>query len=111
MENNIVRKILCFVPGVGVPASAYYALISKDKSMNTVGRFGFVVFGAAVAMMVPGMINFAFLMAGFYIYLGIVALAASWGFLAMLLIWRAVTGRKFEWVVQAKVEEPAKSEV
>lgn len=102
-KNEIIKKALCFAPGVGVPMSAYCAL-SKDKSLNNFGKAGLGIFGISISMMIPGMVNFAFLIAGFYIYLGIMAFAASWGFIALALIWKAVTGKKFEWTTHHQTE-------
>ncbi len=105
--NTMHKKIACFLPGVGTPVSLYYAVTNKE--LRNTGLKGLAMLPAAIIVgsmstIVPSAVT---LLAGAYIYWGIIALAGGWGFLTMLVAWRAIEGNLTPIAVQV---EPMKHE-
>lgn len=92
MSIMMLKKMACFVPGVGTPVSLYYTLTNAElRSTALKGLLILPVSVVVLAMSQMVSIPLAIMgLAGAYIYWSILAMAGSWGFLAMLVAWRAV---------------------
>jgi len=88
--DQLVKKTACFLPGLGTPVSLYYTITSKElrgtalKGLAMLPAAGIVL---SMGTIIPSSIA---MLAGAYIYWGIIALAGGWGFVAMLAAWRAI---------------------
>lgn len=87
MDTKKVKQALCVVPGIGTPVSIYYFVTSKDlRSAAIKGLLllpaSVVVLALSVAFPIPGAV---LLVAGAYLYWGIISLLAGAGFLSLLL--------------------------
>jgi len=87
-----LKKMACFLPGLGTPVSLYYSLTNAE--LRNTALKGLLLLPAAVILLssqnmmsVPYELLFV---ASAYLYWGALALAGGWGFLAMLVAWRAV---------------------
>jgi hypothetical protein len=87
--NTTAKKVACFLPGLGTPVSLYFTVTSKK--LRSTGLKGLAILPIAAVLpsssLVPTSIA---LIAGTYIYWGIIAMAGSWGFLGMLFAYRAI---------------------
>jgi hypothetical protein len=103
--NTTQKKIVCFLPGVGTPVSLYYAVTNKE--LRNTGLKGLAMLPAAIIVGSMGTIlpSSLTLLAGAYIYWSIIALAGGWGFLTMLVAWRAIEGNLAPIAVSAEPEK------
>ncbi len=105
--SETVKKVACFLPGVGVPVSLYYAFTNKEMRAIAIKGLALIpiailVLGASSIM--PAAVS---LLAGAYLYWGVIAMAGGWGFLAMLLAYRAIEGK----VLSLKQPIPIKQDI
>lgn len=92
MISTVLKKMVCFVPGVGTPASLYYAFTSKElRSTALQGLLlipaSVITLGSSSMLDIPLTLRW---LASVYIYWGILAVAGGWGFLVMLMAWHAL---------------------
>ena len=88
--NAAAKKMACFLPGFGTPISLYYTITSRE--LRSTALKGLALLPAAVVLLamnpiVPSQIT---LLAGAYLYWGMIALAGGWGFVTMLVAWKAI---------------------
>lgn len=88
--NTMFKKMACFLPGLGTPVSLYYAFTNKE--LRGTALKGLAILPAAVIVLFarPLTPSPLALLAGAYIYWGLMALAGGWGFLVMFVAWRAI---------------------
>ncbi len=92
MSIVALKKMACFLPGMGTPVSLYYSL-TNDELRGTAVKglillpISVLVLSSQNMMSIPYSLLWV---AGAYLYWGILALAGGWGFLAMLVAWRAI---------------------
>ncbi len=86
MNTNTIKKSMCVVPGVGLPTSIYYFVTSRDlrkaaiKGLLLVPASAFVL-GVSMVLPIPGAL---LLLAGAYLYWGMISLVVGAGFLTLL---------------------------
>ncbi len=87
-----LKKMACFLPGLGTPVSLYYSLTNAElRSTALKGLFLLPVSVLLLSSQNMMSIPYSLLwVAGAYLYWGVLALAGGWGFLAMLIAWRAI---------------------
>jgi|GEM_PF-6686516 len=88
--NAAAKKMACFLPGFGTPISLYYTITSRE--LRSTALKGLALLPAAVVLLamnpiIPSQIT---LLAGAYLYWGMIALAGGWGFVTMLVAWKAI---------------------
>jgi len=86
MNTNTIKKSMCVVPGVGLPTSVYYYVTSRDlrkaatKGLLLIPASAFVL-GVSMVLPIPGAL---LLLAGAYLYWGMISLVVGAGFLTLL---------------------------
>lgn len=91
--NQSVKKAACFLPGLGTPISLYYAATNKDlrgTALKGLAMIPAATLVVAANSIMPGPIT---LLASAHLYWSVLALAGSWGFIAMLMGYRMLEGR------------------
>ncbi len=86
------KKIACFVPGIGAPVSLYYFITNpRLRGAALKGIFlllaSVIILASRTTVHLPSPLIW---LSTTYVYLGIYAIAAGWGFLAMLIAWRVL---------------------
>jgi hypothetical protein len=88
--NTTYKKMACFLPGLGTPVSLYYTFTSKELRGTALKGLAILPVALVVVSMNAIVPTALALLAGVYIYWGVIAMAGGWGFLAMLIAWRAI---------------------
>jgi hypothetical protein len=87
-----LKKMACFLPGMGTPASIYY-FFTNASIRPTALKGLFVLLVSVVILALRTILPLPYTLiwlATIYVYWGIVALAGGWGFLTMLVAWRVL---------------------
>jgi uncharacterized membrane protein YdjX (TVP38/TMEM64 family) len=87
MDTKVIKRALCVIPGIGTPISIYYFISSSElRRAATKGLLllpsSAVLIAISVVLPIPGPI---LLLAGAYLYWGVIALVAGAGFLSLFL--------------------------
>jgi hypothetical protein len=105
--STAVKKMACFLPGLGAPVSLYYAFTSKELRGTALKGLSLLPIAVLIVMANSVVPTTLALLAGAYIYWGLMALAGGWGFLAMLLVVRVLEKNiPIEQIVPIKQEAP-----
>ncbi|GBE19022.1 hypothetical protein BMS3Abin16_01634 [archaeon BMS3Abin16] len=111
--NTTAKKAACFLPGFGTPISLYYTITSRE--LRGTALKGLAILPAAVVLLamntiVPSQIT---LIAGAYLYWGMIALAGGWGFVTLLVAWKAIENNilPVSLAVPLQTAEPAAEEL
>ncbi len=88
--NATAKKVACFLPGFGTPISLYYTITNRE--LRSTALKGLALLPAAVLLLAmnPVLPSQITLIAGAYLYWGMIALAGGWGFVTMLVAWKVI---------------------
>lgn len=104
MMDAKIKKMACFLPGLGTPISLYYVATNKELKSAALKGLAILPIALLVVTMTPLVPSAIALLAAAYLYWGIISLAAGWGFLTMLIGMRVIKGTNAP--VAMEVENP-----